>query len=114
MQLHGKGVLDARVKISTLIFLVMKNNYYRYFFCCLEINSSITTLHFVVNRLDTFYIGQFIDHHKKFIYISGVHNKYDSEKSSTYQANFTDFEIRYGPGTVKGYLSGDNVNVSIQ
>lgn len=41
------------------------------------------------------------------------HSRYDSSKSRTYIANGTGFAIRYGTGSVKGFLSQDVVMVSV-
>lgn len=41
----------------------------------------------------------------------GSHPKYDSSSSSTYKANGKNFNITYGSGPVKGFLSADSVGV---
>merc|ERR1711990_791912 len=40
-----------------------------------------------------------------------LHAKYDSTKSSTYIKNGTDFAIRYGSGSLKGFVSEDDVTI---
>jgi hypothetical protein len=36
-----------------------------------------------------------------------VHNRYDADASKTYEKNGTDFDITYGSGAVRGYVSTD-------
>ncbi|RYP27034.1 hypothetical protein DL768_011371 [Monosporascus sp. mg162] len=40
-----------------------------------------------------------------------LHSKYDSSASSTYKANGSDFEIRYGSGSLSGFVSQDDVTI---
>lgn len=41
-----------------------------------------------------------------------LHSKYDHSSSSTYQQNGSDFAIRYGSGSLEGYVSQDTVQIS--
>ena len=41
-----------------------------------------------------------------------VHNQYDASASSTYVANGTKFALQYGTGSLTGFISSDNLNVS--
>jgi len=40
-----------------------------------------------------------------------LHSKYDHSDSSTYKKNGSDFAIRYGSGSVEGYISKDTVQI---
>ncbi|CCH40505.1 Saccharopepsin [Wickerhamomyces ciferrii] len=40
-----------------------------------------------------------------------LHSKYDHEASSTYKANGSDFAIRYGSGSLEGYVSQDTLQL---
>lgn len=40
-----------------------------------------------------------------------LHSKYDSSSSSTYKKNGSDFEIRYGSGSLSGFVSQDDVTI---
>ncbi|RXK41414.1 saccharopepsin [Tremella mesenterica] len=41
-----------------------------------------------------------------------LHSKYDSSASSTYKANGSDFAIRYGSGSLEGFVSSDTVTIA--
>ncbi|KAL1957940.1 hypothetical protein VTO42DRAFT_5332 [Malbranchea cinnamomea] len=40
-----------------------------------------------------------------------LHNKYDSSASSTYKANGSEFSIRYGSGSLSGFVSQDTLRI---
>lgn len=40
-----------------------------------------------------------------------LHAKYDHGSSSTYKKNGTDFEIRYGSGSMEGFVSQDTMSI---
>jgi len=40
-----------------------------------------------------------------------LHQKYDSSASSTYKKNGSDFEIRYGSGSLSGFISQDTMTI---
>jgi saccharopepsin len=39
-----------------------------------------------------------------------LHSKYDSSSSSSYKQNGSDFEIRYGSGSLSGFVSSDTLD----
>jgi len=40
-----------------------------------------------------------------------LHAKYDSDRSSSYEANGSDFSIQYGSGSMKGFVSQDTLEI---
>ncbi len=41
-----------------------------------------------------------------------LHSKYDSSASSTYKQNGSSFEIRYGSGSLSGFVSSDTLELA--
>src|SRR5271169_1164800 len=41
-----------------------------------------------------------------------LHSKYDSSTSSSYVKNGTEFEIRYGSGSLSGFVSSDTLELA--
>ena len=40
-----------------------------------------------------------------------MHTKYDGAASSTYKANGSEFSIRYGSGSMEGFVSSDLLSI---